>query len=426
MTQSSCDRVGLTPQVIKRYADYANTLLKVHQIPASVIAPNVFSAAVKEVSDHAAEVCAPNSTYTEKAQAVVGYVMAAEAVDTALPLHARYEQYQQNLIRFNALETRTHHALWAGVNRYVTFVTDQFGAVQARDTDPIPAEQTPLLSGLIQKVVDLKRAGKSPVVLFDLDDTLFSPANRQLQIVHEFIEKNPSVLSPSQMAALQVFDTRNQSYDLIVDIQSRLGIADATFLKSFKSYWFGRFFSNLAAVDPAHPGAARYVHALQQAGATVVYLTGRQLTGDKPETKGGMKEGTLESLRRNGFPMPNGKDVQLFMKDRFEMHDVDYKATVVPQIKKFGELVACFDNDPKGNALCRKEWADTTVVRVGRSHASNPTTMKEPDGKERPVTLQDLSPELPNVKWIHDFRMNQTTSTKVDIAPNLYDGIGCL
>lgn len=177
---------------------------------------------------------------------------------------------------------------------------------------------------------------ETPVVVFDLDDTLFVAGSRTRAILEHYAV----VRRPDLLTRVRALDYLAMPYRL-TDTLDRAGITEPTARRDMEAYWKARFFGNFwTVVDVPMPGGPAYVTALHAAGATLVYLTGR----DEP----GMGLGTRQSLRDSGFPV-DGARVHFMLKPNFELADETFKADALSRIGALGRVVATFENEP-GNA----------------------------------------------------------------------------
>lgn len=183
-------------------------------------------------------------------------------------------------------------------------------------------------------------AGVLPLLVFDLDSTIFSTAPRNLQILKEFIERHGAGHAQLQRI-LDSVQTSDMGWNIHDDLL-RLGIEDRGLLASVKSFWYQRFFSDEYVLhDTPVPGAVDFVNACHQRGAMIYYLTGRHV--------GGMEVGTVQALTRQGFPFWHGR-AALHLKPSFDMNDQAFKDEALADIRSYrGRVVATFENEP-GNA----------------------------------------------------------------------------
>jgi hypothetical protein len=233
-----------------------------------------------------------------------------------------------------------------------------------------------VLKEVSRRVTDLRsqnhRALKShPLVLLDLDSTLYEVGPRTHQILREWLSIQESDLleGVDLKARVESAEAHQIGYSLAdtfrslgVDPQRTMGAEQA--LRSAKAFWLERFFSSkYLPFDRAYPGAAEFVQELYQLGAELVYLTGR----DEP----GMGEGTRENLIRDGFPW-NTDRTHLLMKPRFEMPDLDHKKGAAEFIREKGKLVASFENEPKNLVALAELFPEAMHVFVQTVYSDHP------------------------------------------------------
>ena len=204
------------------------------------------------------------------------------------------------------------------------------------DTEPpsLPHDPAPLT-----RVLERVRAHigpGAPVVVFDLDATLFDNRPRTLAIVREFAATLPASehALASTLATLQLEHMRY----LVADALELVGVTDPKVVKRVSSFWWARFFKDrYIKHDVPSPGAVAYAHACYDAGANLVYLTGRDLPG--------MLTGTVKKLRDEGFPYAVA-GTQVILEPTIKMGDDEFKRVVLPTLARLGTPVAFFDNEP--------------------------------------------------------------------------------
>lgn len=215
-------------------------------------------------------------------------------------------------------------------------------------------EQTRVLDRVLHLVGErlLRRPAPAPVVTFDLDSTLFDNRRRQLQILSDFAKAKG--LGGVEKLTRETIDgwRLTESIALLHGVDGNLAALKA----EFKPFWRDRFFtSEYCLFDDALPGASDFVRAVEKAGATIVYLTGRHED---------MRRGTAESLATTGFPVG-----QLLMKPTFEMTDTQWKEIAVPKVQSLGEVVACFDNETTHVNRLRAAFPGALVVWIRTDHS---------------------------------------------------------
>lgn len=201
-------------------------------------------------------------------------------------------------------------------------------------------------------------AQRHPVVVFDLDATLFDNRERTRAILAE-LALEPDVAKGPHGAALRGLRTEQVVYAL-ADTLKAVGITDAEFVKRAVAWWVPRFFGEYAVHDRVTPGGPAYVRRLYDAGAFVVYLSGR----DRPR----MLNATVQSLAISGYPI--GLDrTQLILKPGPDTDDEVFKAEVMGSLARLGTVVASFDNEPGNVNLMRKAFPTARVVFLETMHA---------------------------------------------------------
>lgn len=242
---------------------------------------------------------------------------------------------------------------------------------------PLSADaQRDFLRGLVARAGDASRRGARPVVVFDLDGTLFDNRPRTLSILRELGDALGGT-HPHVTRAIMEMEASNLVYG-ITDSLAKHGIIDPDVAGRAVAFWKARFFRDEYLVhDVPLPGAARFASDCWEAGATLLYLTGRDL----PD----MSVGSWMSLREHGFPIGR-VGTELVCKPSFDIPDEDYKRDVAPIVARLGEPIASFDNEPANcNAFLRAYPAMSSVL-LATQHAPNPPALD--DGV---VVLRDFS-----------------------------------
>lgn len=222
------------------------------------------------------------------------------------------------------------------------------------------------MTGAAQKteldaVIDDVGANPGSLVVFDLDDTLFSTGDRHLRILREYaavIEDR----DPAAAALLRAIQREKLQYQ-ITDTAKTAGLADEL-VKDLKSFWFARFFNNPYLLeDSVIPGAPEYCKAVQARGGVIVYVTGRDER---------MRDGTEKSFTRHGFPEPDGAKVRLVLKPRFDTPDLQFKTEVLGRLAKLGRVAASFENEPTHINLFREAFPEGRHFLLDTKHSGRP------------------------------------------------------
>ncbi len=178
--------------------------------------------------------------------------------------------------------------------------------------------------------------GPTPVVVFDLDGTLMDNRPRTCTILKEFAE----TLGPAEASvASRLRDVHpDELAYLLTDTLQKLGITQTDVVGRAEQFWRDRFFADdHLAHDVEVPGAVTFAKACYDAGAILVYMTGRDLPM--------MGIGSFRSLRDLGFPI-GVPGTELVLKPDANMPDEAYKRLEAPKLARVGRVVAVFDNEP--------------------------------------------------------------------------------
>ncbi len=212
--------------------------------------------------------------------------------------------------------------------------------------------QPRVLAEIAEQVTAARAAGRTPVVVFDLDHTLYDGRPRTLVILAEFAATLPA--SQRRHAdALRKLSVQGVAY-LLKDTLAGVGITDPQVVAAAEAYWKPRFFSDAYVdLDVPLPGAAEYVRDLWRRGALVVYLSGRNAEA--------MLTGTTSSLQKWGFPV-GVRGAQLVLKPTFAEPDETFKKASLDHITALGSVVASFENEPGNLATMAARWPDATPV----------------------------------------------------------------
>lgn len=211
---------------------------------------------------------------------------------------------------------------------------------------------------ILTEIETVKKTGKLPVIVIDLDDTIFSTSNRDLWIIKRFAG-NIQQSHPKEAAALRKLTIGQMEYSFFANIK-KAGVTDAALKEKFKNFWLRHFFSDLCEIDEPIPGAMAFVNEAYKRGALIVYLTGRDVER--------MYEGTVKSLYRNDLPL-GVERTQLIMKPDKKLDDAKFKRSVTESIKKMGKVVAGFDNEPANINLFKKAFPKARIVFLKTRHS---------------------------------------------------------
>lgn len=203
-------------------------------------------------------------------------------------------------------------------------------------------------------------AGASPrVVVFDLDGTVLDNRPRTAFILREQ-GKHWHRRAPRAAEALQGATASHVAYTL-VETLARLGVTDPDLVTEAQATWRRCFFTDAYLHhDVPVEGAAAFAQAVYAAGASVVYLTGRDLPN--------MSVGSWQSLREHGFPI-GVLGTELVCKPAFEISDEVYKRDQAPLARRVGEVIASFDNEPGNCNIFLRTYPHAASVLLDTQHA---------------------------------------------------------
>lgn len=224
-------------------------------------------------------------------------------------------------------------------------------------------EQSAVLRSILAKIKTekaklIQHGGKPVKVIFDLDGTVFDVKPRTLRILKEFSRtKEAREISPALCEWALGLQAHNLCYTLEESAEANAIVTDARtkdFMKAAFQFWKVRFFSDeYLLTDIPVAGAVDYAHAVIDAGAQAVYLTGR----DWP----GMGKGTKALLHHWGFPMA-AHEAELIMKPSFTADDSEFKDAALRDLRIHSDAVAFFDNEPANFHFFERNFPEAFLV----------------------------------------------------------------
>lgn len=219
------------------------------------------------------------------------------------------------------------------------------------------------LVDVVRNVKAAAKKGQHPVVVFDLDDTLFNARSRTFKILKDHVKQDII----RQKFPEETRKIENMKQDVVAyqmkDTLKTVGIQSEEFTKGVNQFWSDKFFSNeYCAMDQVIAGAPEYVNKIHAAGGTVVYLTGR----DKPR----MEDCTIKSLRITGFPL--GKRAKLVLKPHKDMPDLQFKEEAFATVNRDGLVVGGFENEPANLNAMETAFPTAALVFLDTAHSGKP------------------------------------------------------
>jgi phosphoglycolate phosphatase-like HAD superfamily hydrolase len=233
----------------------------------------------------------------------------------------------------------------------------------ARFLFPVTHKPGPVMDQTVALVRESRGRGRAPVVLFDLDGTLFDNGPRSWQILYEFaLSRGHHTLSQK----LNGMPKQLLPYSLR-EILAQVDATDPDLLQEAAVFWKKRFFvDDYIRFDEPVRGAIQFVHRVYNEGATVVYFSGR----DAPN----MLVGTAQSLRTHGFPVGVPRAV-ITLKETFEVEDLVFKRQAVAFLNTLGEVVGTFDNEPANCNMFLEHWPHAVTAALATTHAPSPQAL---------------------------------------------------
>lgn len=221
------------------------------------------------------------------------------------------------------------------------------------------------------------RGKPTPVVCFDLDGTLLDNRPRTRVILAELAERWHAS-APELAERLLGAKVEHLAY-LLADTLERLGITDPSRVAEAQTFWKDRFFADdHLKHDVPVPGSVEFARACYDAGAILVYLTGRDLPF--------MGIGSFRSLRDVGFPI-GVPGTELVCKPDAAMADEAFKRMEAPKLARVGDIVAAFDNEPVNCNTLLEQNPGCESILIDTQH------------------LPGAPPLDPGVKVLGDFRL---------------------
>lgn len=220
-----------------------------------------------------------------------------------------------------------------------------------------------MLSAVFRRIEEVVARDRLPIVIFDLDSTLFDTAGRHHRILREFAEAfahaHPDLAE--HVGAIRVADF---GWSVVEPLQRR-GVTDPHVLDLLLDFWKERFFrGEYVLSDLPAPGAVAFVNEVHARGALVYYLTGRHV--------GGMEVGTAQALTHHGFPVWRGRCV-LHLKPAFDLPDRAFKEQAVQLVRSYhGDVVATFENEPANANMLRDCFPDALHYLYGTVRSPEP------------------------------------------------------
>lgn len=223
-----------------------------------------------------------------------------------------------------------------------------------------PAEQTALYTRILSRC-RAQPGQPVPVVVFDLDGTLMDNRPRTTTILSELAAE---LRAEAHAAADKLHDIKleNVAY-LLTETLRLVGVDHPEIVTRAEEHWRKRFFSDdYLKHDVALAGGVAFARACYEAGATLVYFTGRDLPL--------MSLGSFGSLRDLGYPI-GVVGTELVCKSDAKIPDEQFKRLEGAKIPRVGKVVATFDNEPANCNAFVDLFPDADNVFIDTQHLPN-------------------------------------------------------
>jgi hypothetical protein len=222
-----------------------------------------------------------------------------------------------------------------------------------------------LLEGILERAGESRRRGDLPVVIFDLDGTLFHTGFRSKHIFLEYAQENGDSLLVSTVRSLDPLTMKYRVRESLV----AAGITDSTVVKAMIDSWRLKFFSDeYLEYDEHLAGSVKFTNALHDSGALIIYLTGRDVQG--------MLLGTTSSLTEHGFPVGIAR-TELIMKPERYMKTHRFKKDALSYIDRLGTVIAVFENEPEYLNLLSDRFPVAVACFIETQHKPNAPPLTE-------------------------------------------------
>ncbi len=224
------------------------------------------------------------------------------------------------------------------------------------------AQDVAVLNQVLEAVRTSYNKQERPMVVLDLEGTLFDNRTRNLQILKEYGEQELKAVRPAQAALLANLMPPQMQYTT-GDTLRGIGITEDAVISNAAVFWAARFYTDdYLKYDVPNPGAVNYVRSLYSAGARIVYLTGRDIQRQLL--------GTVKALRDQGLPI-GVQGSELIMRPTLATQDAIYKQQVMNYLRHYGKVVATFDSEPANVNNFRRAFPDSICVLFNTLRSPN-------------------------------------------------------
>ena len=213
-----------------------------------------------------------------------------------------------------------------------------------------------------------QQSTRQPLVIFDLDGTLFDVGYRTLGILKTWLATSEAEqFSPHVLGHVAQIEFHHIGYSLAHAFENAgLDLRDQEVVDVFtaaEKNWRRKFFDGEALVeyDLMMPGAEPFVRTILNAGIRVAYLTGRHHSA--------MLDGTKAQLRKFNFPV---EGCEMLLKKNYGQDDHEFKAETFELLSRTHEVIGNFENEYINIASMSEHKPDCVHVIVDTQHSGRP------------------------------------------------------
>ena len=218
----------------------------------------------------------------------------------------------------------------------------------------------PLDNALATRVRTIRANGRVPIAVLDIDLTLVENAPRTRAIFRAWLQSLGDRWEGAE-AALARVDTMPIVFGVMENL-TRLGVVEEALQREGFRFWLKAFFDGaMCRHDVPLSGTLEVVQSLRTAEVTVAYLTARPAS---------MREGTVESLARLGFPVCTVGTL-LVMKPDMTITDEAFKEGALGWLTELGDVILAADNEPSHCNAMRAAFEGARVLHVNTRHSAS-------------------------------------------------------
>ncbi|RME14139.1 MAG: HAD family hydrolase [Bdellovibrio sp.] len=217
-----------------------------------------------------------------------------------------------------------------------------------------------------KNILQAAKESTSLLVVFDLDSTLFDVSPRSQKILQDCSQDSEfQALFPEEWPLLHKVQVRPTDWGIRESLLRSPIKAHLSFFEHVQKFWKKHFFSDTYLhLDRPYPGAVPFVQSIYNAGAHIIYLTGRYQTR--------MMHGTVQSLKKHGFPLEENME-NLIMKPSESEKDETYKVEVLKTLEKQYSRIWFFENEPVIIQHTLRQCPSINIVFMDTVHSGRTT-----------------------------------------------------